>query len=191
MVARRGVEDSGDRLRPLIADPAVGVARTGHGTPRSSDGHGISVDAPGCPSGGSEGGDEARSGLVPASSSDQESPAMTRNMTQIVLVTVFVASVTTRPCLSALADLVTFEATIKAVDAKARRITVTRPGGKALDLEIGKGAKVSIGGREASLEALRVGSEASITYEPRLEIVTRIEVGVGGQAGEVRRLEGH
>jgi WD40 repeat protein len=100
------------------------------------------------------------------------------------------------PGIAARADLVTFESVIKAVDTQSPAITVVRKarsGDKTVELEVGRDAKVFQGGKAATLDELKPGQEAVITYEAKLEIVTSIEVGGPGdsKAGEIRRFEGH
>lgn len=77
------------------------------------------------------------------------------------------------------AEVVSIDVTIKAIDAKDRSITVTKTTksqSKDIELEVGKKAKVSLDGKEATLDSLKPGQKASISYESDLEVVTNIEV---------------
>jgi len=76
---------------------------------------------------------------------------------------------------SATADVVTVEVTIKSVDAKDRTITATRKG-KTLELDVSRKAKVTVKGKDATLAKLPAGQTAKIDYETNLEIITKIEV---------------
>jgi hypothetical protein len=81
------------------------------------------------------------------------------------------------------AEIITIDVTISAINIEDRLITVTRTSRlKEIELEVGKKAKITIGGMEASLEALAVGMTATISFEPELEIVTKIDAGDGDHA---------
>lgn len=88
-------------------------------------------------------------------------------------------------CCPAYAEVVELEGTVKAVDADAGTISIERKtakGTKTLDLEVNKKA--------GDLSSLKVGDEISFSYDPDLELVTKL----GGwaaspkQTGEVKVL---
>jgi hypothetical protein len=83
------------------------------------------------------------------------------------------------------AEVVTIDVTVKAIDAKERSITVTKTSkskSKDIELEVGKKAKILIGGKDAALDSIKPGQKVSVSYETELEVVTKIEVGEGGDA---------
>lgn len=70
---------------------------------------------------------------------------------------------------SVLAEVLTLEGTIKSVDAATRSITITRKtpkGEKVLELEVAKNA--------GDLSALKAGEKVGFSYDPELELVTKI-----------------
>jgi len=83
------------------------------------------------------------------------------------------------------AEVVTIDVTVKAIDAKERTITVTKTSktkSKDIELEIGKKAKVSRDGKDAALDSIKPGQKVSVSYETELEVITKIEVGDGGDS---------
>lgn len=72
------------------------------------------------------------------------------------------------------AEVITIDVTVKAIDSKERIITVATKS-KEIKLEVGKKAKILVGGKEAMLDSLKAGQKASVSYESQLEIVTQIE----------------
>ena len=85
------------------------------------------------------------------------------------------------------AEVVTIDVTVKAIDAKERSIIVTKTSktkSKDIELEVGKTAKILVGGKEASLDAVKVGQKVSVSYETGLEVVTKIEVTGDGETNE-------
>lgn len=80
-------------------------------------------------------------------------------------------------------EIVTIDVTVKAIDPKERTITVTKTSktkSKDIELEIGKKAKISHDGKDAALDSIKPGQKVSVSYETELEVVTKIEVGGGG-----------
>lgn len=70
---------------------------------------------------------------------------------------------------SAYAEVIELEGTVKAVDADARTISIERKtakGTKTLDLEVNKKA--------GDLSSVKVGDEISFSYDPDLELVTKL-----------------
>lgn len=98
----------------------------------------------------------------------------------------------------AVAEVVTIDVTVKAVDVAGRTITVTKSSKtkpKDIELEVGKTAKILAGRDEVSLESIRPGQKATVSYETELEVVTKIEIngaGTGQKKGlnEQKRLKG-
>lgn len=81
-------------------------------------------------------------------------------------------------------EIVTIEVAVKTIDAKERSITVTKTTkskAKDIELEVGKTAKILVAGKEVSLDAIKPGQKASITYETKLEVITKIEVKGDGE----------
>ena len=69
------------------------------------------------------------------------------------------------------------DVTIKAVDAKARGITVTyetKLGQKSIDLDVSRKAEITVNGESGTLESVKPGQKAKVTYEKELQIVTKI-----------------
>ena len=84
-----------------------------------------------------------------------------------------------------IAEVITIDVTVKAVDAKERSITVTKTSktkSKDLELEVGKKAKIVVAGKDATLDSLKPGQRASVSYESDLEVVTKIEATDGDTA---------
>jgi hypothetical protein len=73
------------------------------------------------------------------------------------------------------ADVVTIDGTVKAVDAKTRTITV-ETGSKTLTLDVSSKAKISVEGKEASLDTLKPGETVKLSYHDKLEVVLKIAV---------------
>jgi hypothetical protein len=71
------------------------------------------------------------------------------------------------------AEVVTIEGTIKSVDARKRTITV-ETGSKTLTLDVSSKAKVLLDGQEASLDSLKPGQKATLSYHDKLEVVLKI-----------------
>jgi hypothetical protein len=94
----------------------------------------------------------------------------------IILSAFWVAMIT--PATTALADVETVEASISAVDAKARSITfATKDAARLkLELEVSRKAAVTLDGKPATLDGLRAGQAARVTYDPALEVATAVEV---------------
>lgn len=70
---------------------------------------------------------------------------------------------------SAHAEILETEGTVKAVDADARTLTIEREtatGTKTLDLEVNKKA--------GSVSSLKVGDRIAFSYDPNLEVVTKL-----------------
>lgn len=85
------------------------------------------------------------------------------------------------------AEVITIDVTVKAIDAKERSITVTKTTkskSKDIELEVGKKAKILIDGKDAALNAVKVGNKASVSYESDLEVVTKIEIAGDGTPTE-------
>ncbi len=83
------------------------------------------------------------------------------------------------PLPQARAEIITVEATIKAIDANERTITVTtnsKSNSKDIELAVGKEAKVSVAGIVGTLGSIKLGQKVSLSYDTKLEVVTKIEV---------------
>jgi hypothetical protein len=79
------------------------------------------------------------------------------------------------------AEVVTIDVTVKKISVKERMITVTKikpskTNPKDIELEVTNAAKIMVGGKKTTLEAIKANQKASISYETGLEVVTRIEV---------------
>jgi Cu/Ag efflux protein CusF len=75
-------------------------------------------------------------------------------------------------CSAAHAEVIDLEGTVKAIDASSRSITIERKtpkGTKTLELEVTR--------KTGDLAAVKVGDRISFSYDPDLELVTKIEVG--------------
>lgn len=95
-------------------------------------------------------------------------------------------------CTPALAEVVTIEVTIKSLDSDTRVLVVTKALAsktKDIELEVGKGAKVTIGGKEGTLESVKPGQKATIAYESALEVVTKIEISDNTPLGDKPKSE--
>ena len=102
-----------------------------------------------------------------------------RHCLRNIVTTVFLIAMAS----TAFAEVVTIDVTVKAIDAKERSITVTKTTkskSKDIELEVGKTAKILVGGKEASLDAVKVGQKVSVSYETELEVVTKIDVAGDG-----------
>jgi len=73
------------------------------------------------------------------------------------------------------AAVITIEGTVKSVDAKKRTISV-KTKTKTLDLDVSRKAKVSVKGKTAKLDSLKVGQAVKLDYHDGLEIVLKIDV---------------
>jgi hypothetical protein len=82
------------------------------------------------------------------------------------------------------ADQVKVSGTILSADATARTISVKTADAKAqvVELEVNRKAKVTLDGVAATLEDLRVGQKADVTFEPTLAVATEIQATGGGEA---------
>lgn len=88
---------------------------------------------------------------------------------------------------TAQAEVVSIEATIKSVDAKARTITVQRKD-KTSELDVSRKAKITLLDKDATLEALKAGQEVTLTFHTDLEIVLKIEASKKLEISEVLNL---
>ena len=73
------------------------------------------------------------------------------------------------PCSPARAEVLELEGTVKAVDAEARTLSIERKtpkGTKTLELEVNKKA--------GDLSSVKVGDRLTFSYDPDLEIVTKL-----------------
>lgn len=75
---------------------------------------------------------------------------------------------------TAQAEVVTLDATIKSVDAKARTITVQKKS-KTTELDVSRKAKITLLDKDATLESLKAGQEATLTFHTELELVLKID----------------
>ncbi len=84
------------------------------------------------------------------------------------------------------AESATIDATISAVDATGHSISVTHKS-KTVALDVSRIAKITADGVETALDALRPGQTATIEFDPKLDVATKIEVtsaGVTSQPAE-------
>jgi hypothetical protein len=98
-------------------------------------------------------------------------------MKRAAILGVFVLSVFLIP-LPAQAAIVEVDVTIKAVDAKARGITVvykTDLGEKTIDLDVSRKAEITVNGKEGTLDSLGEGLKAKVSYDKDLAVVTKLE----------------
>jgi uncharacterized protein (TIGR03067 family) len=86
----------------------------------------------------------------------------------------------------ALAEVLELEGTIKAIDQEARSVSIVRQtpkGEKVLDLEIAKNA--------GDISGLKAGDSVSFSYNPDVDVISKIEKGLSDEAAAVlRELEG-
>ena len=83
------------------------------------------------------------------------------------------------------AAVVEVEVTVKSVDCKSRQISVTyetKEGSKTIDLDVCRKATISINGDVATLDSVRSGQKATITYDRELAIITKIAIGTANQS---------
>ncbi len=73
----------------------------------------------------------------------------------------------------------TIEAAIAAVDAPGRSITITHKS-KTVALDVSRIAKITVDGAESALDALRPGQTATIEFDPKLDVATKIEAASAG-----------
>ena len=91
------------------------------------------------------------------------------------------------------AAVVEVDVTIKSVNVKARGITATyetKLGQKSIDLDVSRKAEITVNGKSGTLESVRPGQKAKVSFEKELQIVTKIiATGEGTAPGrEVYRL---
>jgi len=84
------------------------------------------------------------------------------------------------------AEVLELDGTIKSLDADSRTISIVRKtpkGEKVLDLEVAKNA--------GDIESLKVGDKISFSYNPDVDIVSKIEKGLSEEAAtDMKALEG-
>ena len=76
------------------------------------------------------------------------------------------------------AAVVEVDVTIKAVNPQSRGITVvykTDLGEKTIELDVSRKAEITVNGKEGSLDSLKPGQKAKVTYEKELQVVTKID----------------
>jgi hypothetical protein len=76
------------------------------------------------------------------------------------------------------AAITTVDVTIKAVDLKARSVTVTyQVSGeqKTTDLDVSRKAEITVNGKQATLDSVKSGQKAKVTFEKELQIVTKLD----------------
>ncbi|MCE5302617.1 MAG: PDZ domain-containing protein [Planctomycetaceae bacterium] len=91
------------------------------------------------------------------------------------------------------AETVEVDVTVKSVDVKSRAITVTyktESGQKSIDLDVSRKAEITVNGEAGTLDSVKPGQKAKVTYEKELQVVTKIDAtGEGTAPGkEVYRL---
>lgn len=104
------------------------------------------------------------------------SPAATRSDLEGIVLRVLLATLLGFAATVAIAEVIDLEGTVKAVDVSARTITIERKtpkGTKTLELEVTKKA--------GDLSSVKAGDTISFSYDPDLELVTKLG---GGDAGE-------
>lgn len=80
------------------------------------------------------------------------------------------------------AAVVEVDITITAVDAKAREITVgyeSKTWQKTIQLVLASKAEITLDGKQATLEAVKPGQKASVSFDKELLVVTKIAAGEG------------
>ncbi len=81
------------------------------------------------------------------------------------------------------AEVITIDGTIRSVDGKNRTITV-ETGTEIKTFDVSSKAKISVEGKDANLDSLKLGQKAKLSYHDDLEIVLKVEVeSVSLQAG--------
>jgi Cu/Ag efflux protein CusF len=83
----------------------------------------------------------------------------------------------------AAAEVIDLEGTVKAIDVSARTITIERKtpkGTKTLELEVTKKA--------GDLSSVKTGDSISFSYDPDLELVTKLESGDAGEANKTNEV---
>ncbi|HAH46876.1 MAG TPA: hypothetical protein DCM07_18900 [Planctomycetaceae bacterium] len=85
------------------------------------------------------------------------------------------------------AEVVSIEATVKSIDAKAHTITVQRKD-KTTELDVSRKAKITLLDKDATLESLKAGQEVTLTFHTELEIVLKIEASKEPEKSEVLNL---
>jgi hypothetical protein len=88
---------------------------------------------------------------------------------------------------SAEAAVVEVEVTVKSVDAKARGITVNyevsgKP--KSIDLDVSRKAAITVNGKQGTLDAVKPGQKAKVSFEKDLQVVTKIDATGSGTASD-------
>jgi|GEM_PF-1276471 len=86
------------------------------------------------------------------------------------------------------AAVITIEGTVKSVDAEKRTISV-KTKTKTLELDVSRKAKVSVKGKTAELDSLKVGQAVKLDYHDGLEIVLKIDAN-GAPNVDAKNLEG-
>ena len=76
---------------------------------------------------------------------------------------------------------VSIDVTIESIDLEKRSVTVLRKS-KSSTLDVSRKAKITVDGVEASLETLQTNQSATITFDPELEVISRIEVQTSSEA---------
>ena len=72
-------------------------------------------------------------------------------------------------------NLATIDGTITAIDAADRSITVTRKS-KSIEFDVSRKARVLVDGKPASLDSLKPGQKADITFNTEFDVVMKIEI---------------
>lgn len=76
------------------------------------------------------------------------------------------------------AAVVEVDVTVKTVDCESRQISVTyetKEGSKTIDLDVCRKATITINGKPGTLDSVKSGQKANLTYEKELQVVTKID----------------
>jgi hypothetical protein len=88
--------------------------------------------------------------------------------------------------------VVEVEVTIKSIDVEARGLTVTyetKLGHKSIDLDVSRKANITVNGASGTLDSLRPGQKAKVTYEQELQVVTKVVATGSGSVMSSKRPE--
>ena len=81
------------------------------------------------------------------------------------------------------ADVISIEGKITSIDVKGRTITIEADG-EEQTLDVSRKVKVSSGGKATTLETLKSGQQAKVSYHDELEIVLKIDAANDSDGGE-------
>ncbi|MCE5302618.1 MAG: hypothetical protein LLF97_05850 [Planctomycetaceae bacterium] len=83
------------------------------------------------------------------------------------------------------AAVVEVDVTVKAIDRESRQISVTyetKEGSKTIDLDVCRKVTIIINGKPGTLDSVKSGQKATVTYDRELAVITKIAIGTANQS---------